>query len=225
MAYPAGYTRKSLHSRVMQLAEKLYGDGDGIGAGIGPSGGTAADPIELGTTAKNWMDYRTRSTHTSGDSRGVYLKHYLGGVGGAGEAARFVTNVQAAVGTAHGVHNALEYAAAGTTTGQGIVSRNTFHVPGRALTAGTYAAVQAEIYADESGTVAGTTVLALFRAVLDGNATAVGLVDHGACLMSIEGNSIDTGHIIAAKASAAVSHVARIKVNGVLYYIMLSNQI
>ena len=70
-------------------------------------GGTAASPLSTSTADKNFLGFWTQSTATSGDSRGLYLRHYLGAAG-SGEALRvFGTATAANVatgGTANGAH-------------------------------------------------------------------------------------------------------------------------
>jgi hypothetical protein len=84
----------------------------------------------------------------------------------------------------------------------------------------------AEIWSDgASSDASGVTELSLFRAVLSGNATGLATVDDKAALISISGNTIGSGNMVCAKSAAAVTHVARMLINGTAYYMMLSNAI
>lgn len=73
--------------------------------------GISGTPETTATADKNFQGYWTESTATSGDSRGVYVRHYFSGAGGSGEALRAygtVNNVTAATGgTVNGAHISL----------------------------------------------------------------------------------------------------------------------
>ena len=112
--------------------------------------GTSASPVTWSTASKNGMEYRTQSTATSGDSRGLYIRHELAGVGGSGEVMRANGMVSAAgTANAHGLHAGLGFETNGKITGQGAAVRATLQVPDRAIAAnGTYYAGLSEIYID-----------------------------------------------------------------------------
>ena len=93
-------------------------------------GGTTAAPVPTAVANKNFVDFRTKTTATSGDCRGLYLRHQFAGVGGSGEALRAVgqiNNVTAATGgTCNGGHISLEVAgASGKVSGSGNALRCT----------------------------------------------------------------------------------------------------
>ena len=73
--------------------------------------GTTTTRCATATADKNFLGWWTESTATSGDSRGMYLRHYFSGAGGSGEALRAygtVNNVTAATGgTVNGAHITL----------------------------------------------------------------------------------------------------------------------
>lgn len=118
----------------------------------------------------NFLQLYTENTATSGDNRGIYNRFYLSGAGGGGESLRSFTTVNNVTGgTAHGAHVSLSFGTSGKVSGQGVAVRGTLHIPSGGLNAGTYAAVQAEVYADGTGVTSVPT--ALFRGVVDGNAT------------------------------------------------------
>jgi len=189
-------------------------------------GASAANP-SLISAAGNFFPIYGKSTATSGDSRNIYSRLYLAGVGGAGESVRSFTTVSdVAAAGAHGAHISLSFGTSGSVTGLGVAERATLQVPNSAMTAGTYAAIQAEIYCDGSSSdPSGVTELSAIRVALTGDGTGLAKADTKAALIALSGNAINTGKIIAAKSSAAVTHVARILVNGTPYYIMLSNQV
>lgn len=114
--------------------------------------------------------------------------------------------------TAHGAHTSLSFGASGRVSGLGVAGRNTLHIPSGGLSAGTYAALQAEIYADGVGVTSVPT--ALFRGVVDGNATGAASVLTFLDLAAAAGSGklIDTDiTTLTGKAGLAVT------VNGTLY--------
>ena len=153
--------------------------------GVAPS--AAAVAFGIGATAtrattatgnKNLVEFRLENTATSGDNRGVYNRFWLGGAGGGGESLRTYTTVEdIAASTAHGAHISLDFAATGSVTGQGIAGRNTLHIPDGAMSGGTVAALQGEVYADGSSSdISGTTAHGVFRCVVGGDATGAATV-------------------------------------------------
>lgn len=184
--------------------------------------GTSSNPIPDTVADQNFFGYWLTESASSGTTRGEYIRLYLTG-GAGGEAIRaFLTNSAAApVDTINGAHISLSYSGSGNVTGLANALRATHHIRNGNQT-GTNSAVMAELYADgSSSNVTGNA--ALLRLVLDGDATGVAALDDTADLVSIVGNSIGAGNIVAVKSAAAVSHTARIRINGTLYYLMLSN--
>lgn len=189
-------------------------------------GGSSTNP-SLIASAGNFFPLYGKSTATSGDSRALYSRLYLAGAGGSGESVRaFTTISDVAAATAHGIHASLSLGTSGSITGLGAASRSTLQIVNGAMSNGTYTGAMAEIYCDGSSSdPSGVTELSLFRGVFSGDGTGLAKADTKAALIAISGNAINSGKMIAAKSSAAVTHVARILVNGTPYYIMLSNQI
>ena len=142
--------------------------------------GASATRETTAAANKNFAEFRFESTATSGDSRGIYNRLYLGGAGVSGESLRTFTTVDdVAAATAHGAHNSLNFNATGSITGQGLAVRGTLHIPNQAQSAGTYAAVQAEIWADGSSSdISGTTSHALFRGAIGGDGTGAATVSN-----------------------------------------------
>lgn len=186
-------------------------------------GGTTADPITNTalTASKSFIDWRFEDAATSGTSRGVYVQLALV-AGAGGEAGRFRCTVENATpaDTCNGAHNTLDFLGTGNITGLGTASRHTIMYPTGKTIGGTVASIMAEAYAE--GAAPAVSQGALIRCVLGGDATGIGVLDHSLALIRVDGVSVDTSHIIQAKASATVSHCARLLVNGVAYYMMLS---
>jgi hypothetical protein len=92
-------------------------------------GGTSATPCTTATADKNFLGFWTQSTATTGDSRTLYLRHYLGAAG-SGEALRvFATATAANVatgGTANGAHISFSLSGASASiSGQAYAARLT----------------------------------------------------------------------------------------------------
>lgn len=173
--------------------------------------GTAIAPVTEDTADLNFISLYFDNGATSGDNRGIYNRLYLTGAGGGGESLRsFTTISDIAAGTAHGAHISLSFGATGSVTGQGIASRNTLHIPDAAMSGGTVAALQAEIFADGSSSdISGTTAHALFRGVISGDGTGAATVANFLDLSSVpaagDGAFINTNAtVIAAGAYAAL---------------------
>jgi hypothetical protein len=160
--------------------------------------GTAADPATTSTASKKFIEFRTESSATSGDSRLAYLRHYLSGAGGGGEALRAFTTVNNVAGaTAHGAHISLNFGTSGSLTGLGVAGRNTLHIPNDGTQSGTLAALQAEVYSDGSlSDPNGATELSFIRIINDGNANGKADVDTDAFVFSLQGFTAGSGKAI-----------------------------
>ena len=186
--------------------------------------GSSSSPRTTSTADTKFMAFYVKNSATSGDNRGMYLRLYLAGAGGGGEAARIFTTVDdVAAGTAHGAHISLNFDTSGSVSGLGVAGRNTLHIPNVASwSPGTIAAVQAEIYSDGANSDAGgATKLSYFRVVNDGNANGIADVDDDAYLFSINGHTIGAGNMVVAETDETkFSHKIRIDIGGTDYYLM-----
>ena len=109
-------------------------------------GGTSATPLTTATASKNFLGFWTESTATSGDSRGLYFRHYFKGAGGSGEALRAyatISNVTVATtGTVNGAHISLDATgASAAVSGAAHAIRCTFGIAATAATLGGTCAV------------------------------------------------------------------------------------
>ena len=186
--------------------------------------GTSGTPFASATAGKKFFDIYTQSTATSDDSRGIYNRHYLAGVGGGGESLRTYTDVVGvAVANAHGAHITLgfgESTTKGNVTGQGIAMRATLGIPDAAMAAaGTYAACQGEIFSfGTNSAVLAVTELSMFRAVNGGSTQGKGSVDDKANLISLYGFTAGAAHTVASKTAGACPNVTdsiRIYIDGI----------
>jgi hypothetical protein len=200
-------------------------------AGLILGSGTNALPASTSDANKNFIDFRVKNAATSGDNRGMYLREYLAGAGGGGEALRVFTTVDnVAAGTAHGIHCSLSFGTSGTVTGQGIASRNTLHIPATALTSNvTLAALQAEIWSDAATSdPGGSTLLSAIRIVNAGDATGMADVDTDAVAFDFSGWAVTTGCMLYDHTGGAPANTnGSIKIrlpSGALAYIMYYDQ-
>jgi len=187
-------------------------------AGAILGGGTSSDPVTTATADTKYMSFYLANTATSGDNRGLYLRFYLSGAGGGGEAARLFTTVNnVAASTAHGAHISLSFGATGTVTGQGIACRNTLHIPNASLGGGNvkYSALQAEIWSDGASSDPNGNYLSCIRCLNAGNATGMADVDDDCALFDIEGFTDATGNMV-------YGSTIRIRVANVDKYLVLS---
>jgi hypothetical protein len=185
-------------------------------------GGTAADPI-VGSSGKNFQEWRCRSDDAAGDIRGLYLRTYYAG-GAGGDCARIFSTVQEDCGTVHGAHISLNYTDGKQTSGQGIAMRATLHVPDESL-GGLAAAVEAELYCD--GGSADVSNGAFLYCNADGNATGVASLDDNAYLLNVQGLTAGAAHLFrtgltAATVNAATTAALRVKVGDTDYFIPLA---
>jgi hypothetical protein len=163
--------------------EFLAGTG-AASAGVLHGGGTAVNP-NTSALAANFMSYYNQSTAATGTARGLYNRLFLSG-GAGGEAVRAYTTVSnnAPADTVNGAHISLDFgAAAGNVTGLGTASRNTLHVPNRALN-GTTSVVMSELWADGASSTSGGQ-MSLFSASVGGNATGKALIESTAYFLNM----------------------------------------
>lgn len=182
-------------------------------------GGTSATPCATSTADKNFLGFWTKTTATSGDSRGLYLRTYFSGAGVSGEAARIfgtVDNVTAAVGgTVNGAHISLSITgASGAVSGQGFAARLTLGADAQTRTLNANVAVLNL----DSDIATGNTVPAdlAFARVTDTGAVRIGSL--------LKMPNISNGTIFAAHTTQVMSHSIKIvSDDGTAYYIMCTN--
>ena len=131
--------------------------------------GTSSAPETTALTGQNFMGYWLKSTATSGDTRGLYLRLYLNGAG-AGEAGRFYTTAGAANvatgGSAHGIHASfsLDSTATSSVSGQAFAGRFTIDAAAATRTVnGNLGALLVESNFGANNTVPATVALIHFQ--------------------------------------------------------------
>lgn len=146
------------------LVDGVFQLGTTTTAALALGGGTSASPLTTATTDKNFVGMYTQSTATSGDSRGAYVKHVLGGTiatTGYGDAVRAYCSV---TGTgysyASGIHASMSLAASATITGSGAGARCTLGAAADTRTLpGNIAALQIDSDIATGNTVPATAAL------------------------------------------------------------------
>jgi len=189
-------------------------------------GKSTSAPQALKVASGKFFDVYTRHSATSGDSRLGYFRQYFAGADAGGETFRVFSTVEAACTTVHGQHTSLSFGTNGSLSGLGVASRHTLQL--KAGTAGgTLAPTMSEISADATTSNASNCVF--HRFVLAGDATGAALVDQSAALFDIVGGTVGAagdGRLVnAISGDKAVTHLAKMRVGGTDYWIMLRNAV
>lgn len=187
-------------------------------------GGTSTDPISMPTAGTNAVGFWTSSTATSGDSRGMYVRHFFSGAGGSGEAVRAygtVNNVTAATGgTVNGAHVSLSVTgASGAVSGSGHASRHTLDLGASTVSGGTLSVVEVDTNIDTTATIPATA------AFLGVNNVGVGKLGYFARMSNMDTSACFRAGRTAATINAATTAALKVNVNGTDYWIPLATGI
>jgi hypothetical protein len=184
---------------------------------------TARTAVATATANAKLLGSYLNSSATSGDARAAYLRLWISGAAGSGEALRAFTTVNdVAANTAHGAHVSLSLGTSGSITGLGVALRATYQIPNAAVTNGTFAAIMAELYSDgASSDIGGATRTSVFRVVNSGNATGMGETDKDAVLFDIEGFTIGDALMIRTNTNAA-THGIKCNIGGTRYDLLVT---
>jgi hypothetical protein len=195
-------------------------------AGLLIKAGTSASPVTADIANGRFIDLYFDNGATSGDNRGVYLRLYLTGAGGGGEAARVFTTVSnVAAGTAHGMHVSLSFGTSGSITGLGAGLRSTLSLPNDVtISAGTYTGGMSEVYfeGDNSSTtdISGATAHSIHRFVVDGDTTARAKIQNAFEFVNIPSGT-STHMLKTDMHTGTPTDGLRILINDAVYYISL----
>lgn len=186
-------------------------------------GGTSGDPMTTATASKVFMEFRTESTATSGDSRCLYMRHAISGAGGGGEALRAFSKVNGvAASTVRGAHISIDFAASGSVTGFG-AGLDAQVMYADETNASTLTALNLELYAGGSSTdVSGLN--SFIRCVFSGDQGGIDNFDDDAVLFSLVGLTAGGGQLFDSTintAGAQIDHTLKIDIAGTSYYIPL----
>ncbi len=172
--------------------------------------GTSAVPI-ANTASGNLNQVYSRTTHTSGDFRGLYSRVDFAGAG-AGETLRAFSRVVAAQGagqTTNGAHISLSVNTGGSISGAGNALRATLGVATGVTPGGTLAAIQVDSDFPNTVTLPGSA--AFLRFTNSGSGSITNLMNVPAAM-------------VATDVASAVSHTIRIVASdGTPYYLMVSD--
>jgi hypothetical protein len=172
--------------------------------------GTATVPI-ANTASGNLNQIYSRTTHTSGDFRGLYSRVDFAGAG-AGETLRALSRVTAAQGagqTTNGAHVSLSVNTGGTISGAGNALRATLGVATGVTPGGTLAAIQVDSDFPNTVTLPGSA--AFLRFTNSNSGTMTNLINVPAAM-------------VATDVASAVSHTIRIVASdGTPYFLMVSD--
>lgn len=185
--------------------------------------GTSTTPVQTTSGSVNFLGYWVQSNATSGDVRGLYMRLFLTGTGGTGEAARIFTTMQNAAGsTARGAHISLDFAATGTVTGLGVALECTLHIPNQGTQSGTLAPIKLAINSDGSNSDPSGSAISYIR--VDNQGSALDDVDDDVYLFDIQGHTIGDGNLVeVAQAEASYEHNIRIRVGATVMYLMCAD--
>lgn len=185
---------------------------------LGLGGGASATPMTTAVADKNFVGFYTQSTATSGDSRGAYFKHNLGGTiaaTGYGDGVRAYTTVGGTgYSYASGLHGTMSISVGGTVTGAGSGIRATL---GAAAASRTLAGALSALHVCSDVGTGNTmpTVHGFMRFTNDG---AVALSN-----LAVIPNAAN-GTVFAAHTTQGLTHSIKfITEDGTAYYIMCTN--
>lgn len=187
-------------------------------AALRMGGGTSASPLLTSETDKNFFGFWTKTTAVSGDSRGLYWRHYAGGTiastGYADAVRAFMTVTGTGYSYASGLHASMQINASATVTGSGAGMRATLAAEAQSRTlAGKLAALQIDSDVGTGNTL--PTVHGFMR-----------FIDNGAVRVSNLAviPAASNGTIFAAHTTQAMSHSIKVVDEaGTAYYIMCAS--
>ncbi len=185
--------------------------------------GTSTTPVQTTSGNVNFLGYWVQSDATSGDVRGMYMRLFLTGAGGTGEAARLFTTVtNVAASTARGAHISLSFAASGTVTGLGAALECTLHLNSGGTAGGNLTVLKLAVNSDGASSDPAGSVLSYIR--IDNQGSALDDVDDDAYLFDIQGHTIGDGNLVeVAQAEVSYEHNIRIRVGSTIMYLMCAD--
>ena len=187
--------------------------------------GDSSTRIVRDTANYKFLSFYFDNGATSGDTRGMYLRTYITGVGGGGESARIFTTVENVIGaTARGAHISLDFGATGTVTGLGTALECTLHIPNQGTQSGTLAAIKLAINSDGSTSDPSGATLSYLRIDNQGDATGGIDVDDDVYLFDIQGHTIGANNLVEVAADeTGYAHGIRIRVGSTEMYLMCAD--
>ena len=184
--------------------------------------GTTGVPLVLDDYNDHIVDIYSTCASTDGSNsvRPIYMKNTMTGIGGVGGRVEFHLYTNVALG---GWSNALkafaEYGAAGRTNGLGSAFCAELTLSA-GTTQGNYAPLEVELNIP-SGASLGTKTKFMHLSV---QGTDVTNMDDSGYLMSLNGLTAASGKLFQANTAAAATHALRMDIDGVDYFVMLTDQ-
>jgi hypothetical protein len=222
--YKANDIIQSVGSLGRQDLSGINIDAANTDGGIFKAGTSAARVIE-DTANMKFMSFYFDNGAVSGDSRGIYLRQYITGAGGGGDAARFYETVEnVAAATVRGAHISLDWGASGSCTGLGVALECTLHIRSTAGAAGTIAPLKVAVNSDASTSDPVGASLSMIQVVNQGDGTGGLDVDTDAALFAFSGfaSASGTANMVSSTSLAelpASSIGFRVTFGGAVYYI------
>lgn len=180
--------------------------------------GSSSSPATSSVAGNKFLEFRAKTTATSGDNRLAYLRYEINGAGASGESLRSFTKLTAAADTVRGAHLSLDIDA-GSASGLGVGVDSQILLGDAALTGGNYAVQNIEAYsAGDSVDVSGVTKFSMLRFSLGGDATGAANVDANATLFDFSGFTAGAGNMIDSTVTALTGKAGiPVTIDGVLY--------
>ena len=196
--------------------------------GVIKAGSSSAYVIK-DTANMKFLSFYFDNGATSGDSRGMYLRLNITGIGGGGEALRaFGQVVDVAANTVRGAHISLSFGASGSVTGLGTALEATLHMPSGGGMAGTVSAIKAAINADAAGSDPAGASISVFNVVAQGTQAGIDDLDDDCVLFNFQGWAVDTAAMLYDSTGTDPTNSdgsIRIRLpSGALAYLMYYNQ-
>jgi len=185
--------------------------------------GVSGTNVVINSANKRFMNYYLENSATSGDNRGMYLRHYLSGAGSSGEALRlFQTISDVACAGAHGAHISLNFGTTGSVVGLGMASRCTLHLPAGTMPTGTVAPVMSEVWFEADTSSPPPSNHSLFYGTVSGNATLQADFKNLFQLdVKVTGAASGTDDMVTIACADSPSDVEiRTRINGIDYWIL-----
>lgn len=179
--------------------------------------GTSTTPHELGSTAGSALEFRFRSSHTSGDARGMYLRLDLDAAAVGAEALRAFTEIENVAvgvgGTINAIHATMEMDGnSGLISGAGNVIRATLGGSGTKTLTGTLSGVLIDMDLPSAVTLIGTEAAIRIGKAQD-HEWPVALAFDG---IVGAGNAVFTSSVTP---TGAISHGIHIQIDGTSAYV------
>jgi len=192
--------------------------------GVLHGAGTSTTKYTMTGASKSALSYYITTADTADSNRVAYLRLYLTGAAGGGEALRAYATASAAVSVVRGAHISVSYSGTSSCTGESMALKGTYHVPNSTLAGGTAAVFDAELYADGASSSLGSTELAMFRAHVAGNATGAAVVDAQAYMFVISGVTDGSAEFVRRAQNeptwASKTCLIKCKINGNITYLV-----